>query len=79
MTEWEEANPDLAYDPDLFRRELLPKLRHVRLADIARAAGCFKAYASDIRSRRYMPHVSAWQALAAIVDLGLSAATSGER
>lgn len=67
LREWEEANPDVAYDPEYFRREVLPRLGQVKLADIAAAANCSKAYASDIRSGRYSPHVSTWEALARLV------------
>jgi hypothetical protein len=66
--EWEQANPvGIAYDRDYFRQELLAKLSRVKLADIAKTAGCSKAYASDIRSGKYAPHVSTWAALAGLV------------
>jgi hypothetical protein len=64
LREWEKANPGVAYDPSYFRRELLPKLRDVKLADIAKAANCSKAYASDVRAGKYIPHVSTWASLA---------------
>ena len=34
------------------------------LSEIAGAAGCSKASASDIRRGKWTPHVSTWQALA---------------
>jgi CRISPR-associated endonuclease Cas1 len=68
LSEWDTANPDTVYDPELFRREILPRLRTVPLAEIMEAAGCCKASASDYRRGKRTPHVSAWGALA---DLGV--------
>jgi hypothetical protein len=69
LTEWNKANPGTVYDPDLFRREILPRLALVKLSEIAEAAGCFKAYASDIRRGKWTPHVSTWKALGRLVSL----------
>jgi hypothetical protein len=69
LTEWEQANPDTVYDPELFRRDILPRLAGVKLSEIAEAAGCSKAYASDIRRGKWTPHVSTWSALAALVGV----------
>jgi CRISPR-associated endonuclease Cas1 len=63
LTEWDRANPATAYDPELFRREILPRLRTVPLAEIMVAAGCCKASASDYRRGKRTPHVSMWAAL----------------
>ena len=70
LREWEEANPGVAYDPDLFRREILPGLATVKLADIMAAAGISKGYASDVRAGKFTPHVSTWEALADLVKVG---------
>jgi|SRR5271166_3786338 len=67
IREWDEANPDIAYDPDLFRREILPGLVSIRLTDIMAAAGISKGYASQIRAGKATPHVSTWGALARLV------------
>jgi len=40
----------------------------VKLSEIAEAAGCSKAYASDIRRGKWTPHVSTWAALAELAD-----------
>ena len=64
----DKANPGAVYDPELFRREILPRLGTVKLSEIAEAAGCSKASASDIRRGKRTPHVSTWAALAALVD-----------
>jgi hypothetical protein len=42
----------------------------VPLAEIMEAAGCSKAYASDIRRGKWTPHVSTWAALGALAGLG---------
>jgi len=67
LSEWDKANPDVMYDPELFRREIMPKLAKVKLSAIAEAAGCSKAYASDIRRGKWTPHVSTWAAFAALL------------
>jgi CRISPR-associated endonuclease Cas1 len=67
LTEWDRANPGTVYDPELFRREILPRLGTVPLAEIMEAAGCCKASASDYRRGRRTPHVSTWRALAGLV------------
>lgn len=45
--EWEQVNPGLGYDPDLFRREILPGLAAVKLAEIMEAAGVSKGVGLD--------------------------------
>jgi hypothetical protein len=69
LTEWDKVNPDTVYDPELFRREILPKLGTVPLAEIMAAAGCSKASASDYRRGKRTPHVSTWMALAELVGV----------
>ena len=66
LAEWDQANPGVDYDPDLFRREILPRLAGVKLAEIMEAAGVSKAYASTIRSGKFTPHVSTWGALGSL-------------
>jgi hypothetical protein len=68
LSEWDKANPDAVYDPELFRREILPRLGNVPLSEIIVAAGCSKAYASDIRRGKSTPHVSTWEKLGALVS-----------
>jgi len=69
LAEWDRANPGVAYDREMFRRDILPKLATIPLAEIARAAGCSKAYASDIRRGKWTPHVSTWKALSKLVGV----------
>jgi hypothetical protein len=49
LAEWSEVLGDDAYDPELFRRDILPALRTVRLSEIVEATGMSKASASDVR------------------------------
>ncbi len=41
LSEWDKANPGTAYDPELFRREILPWLGTAPLSEIMEAAACF--------------------------------------
>ena len=66
-----QGEPGAVYDPELFRREILPRLALVKLSEIAEAAGCSKAYASDIRRGKWTPHVSTWAALLRWAQSGL--------
>ena len=69
----DKANPGALYDPGLFRRAILPRLAPVKLTEIAEAAGCSKASASDIRRGKWTPHVSTLGALAELVEIKLVA------
>jgi hypothetical protein len=73
LTEWDKANPDRAYDPELFRREVLPRLAGVKLSEIAWAAGCSKASASDIRRGKRTLHLTTCGALARLVGVEYAA------
>ena len=53
LSEWDRSNPGVVYDPELFRREILPSLASVTLSEVAEAAGCSKASASDIRRGKW--------------------------
>lgn len=63
LRDWEDANPGAAFDPEMFRRDILPGLATVKLADIMKAASISKSYASQVRSGECTPHVSTWKAL----------------
>ena len=58
----------VVYDPEYFRREILPGLAIVKLSEIMEAAGISKAYASEVRRGIYEPHVSTWGALSGLVS-----------
>jgi CRISPR-associated endonuclease Cas1 len=68
LAAWERANPGALYDPELFAREILPKLATVKLSAIVEATGMSKAAASDIRRGKWAPHVSMWEALSKLGD-----------
>lgn len=72
---WSNAHGDAPYDPELFKRDILPRLTEVPLDAIMDAAGCSKSSASDYRTGRRSPHVSLWHALADLV--GLEASSTG--
>ena len=69
LSEWDKANPDAVYDPELGKRDILPRVASVKLTEIAEAAGFFKAYVSDIRRGKWTPHVSTWEAIARLVGV----------
>ncbi len=54
--------------PGAVPADILPRLAAVKLSEIAEAASCSKAYPSDIRRRKWTPHLSTWAALGALVD-----------
>ncbi|MHB8457481.1 MAG: hypothetical protein ACYDBS_07320, partial [Acidimicrobiales bacterium] len=68
-SEWERANPGADYDPELFRRDILPRLVSVKLSEIVEATGMSKAFASQVRAGKFTPHVSTWQAFGELVGL----------
>jgi hypothetical protein len=65
-----ESAPDaIVYDPELFRREILSRLRSVPLGEIMATTGCSKASPSDYRRGKRTSHVSTGMALARLVDV----------
>ena len=54
------------YAPDLFAREILPRLAGVKLSEIVEATGMSKAFASQVRGGKFTPHVSTWESLAGL-------------
>jgi len=60
------------YDPELFRRDIWPRLARVKLSEIVEAIGCSKTSASDIRRGKRTPHVSTWLALAGLIDFEIA-------
>lgn len=72
LAEWERANPGAVYDPELFRRDILPRLATVKLPEIVEATRMSKAGATDVRRGKRTPHVSTWGPLADLVEVKLS-------
>ena len=56
-------------DPELFRRDIRPRLGGPNLAESMEAAGCAKSYASDVRRGKWTPHVSTRAALIALAKI----------
>ncbi|MGH9291607.1 MAG: CRISPR-associated endonuclease Cas1 [Acidimicrobiales bacterium] len=69
LREWSEAHGDMPYDPEMFRRDIWPRLAGVKLAAIVEVAACSKATASDWRRGKRVPHVSAWGPLATLAGV----------
>jgi hypothetical protein len=70
---WSEAAGEMAYDPDWWARDILPRLGGVRLAEIIEATGCCKATASSWRNGHTTPHVAEWAKLAELVGVEVNA------
>ena len=64
---WGDTHPVESGDPEYFRREILPGLAKVTLAEIMAATGISKAFASQVRAGKFTPHVSTWPALGRLV------------
>jgi len=65
----EAAHPGQSFDPDRFRRDVLPTLAVVKLSAIVAACWVTKSTASSWRTGKTTPHVSHWPALAAVVEI----------
>ena len=68
LKNWEEKNGVPVHDADFFSREVLPDLKNAKLVEIMQAAGISKSFASQVRSGKFLPHVSTWEALLRIVN-----------
>ncbi|MGH9291814.1 MAG: CRISPR-associated endonuclease Cas1 [Acidimicrobiales bacterium] len=80
LREWSDAHPGVAYDPEMFRLDIWPRLAGVKLSEIVEAIGCSKASASDIRRGKRTPHVSTWATLGEIARAEVpSASQSADR
>jgi len=58
---------DVGHAPEVFRREILPRLHGLPLGLIARAIGVSEGYASFIRRGLRIPHPRHWDALKSMV------------
>lgn len=64
---WEAEHGGEA-QPQVFEREILPMLKDVSLAAMARATGLSEQYCSLIRRGKYVPHARHWTMLKVLVD-----------
>jgi hypothetical protein len=62
---WERAQARIP-EPEEFGRTVLPKLRAVRVGQIAQASGLSWAYCSKIKKGQYVPHPRHWASLQAL-------------
>jgi len=72
LERWKADHPGLTGDPDDFRRNILPGLAEIKLAEIVTACGVSKSTASTIRSGRHVPALRHWSALARLAGIGPS-------
>jgi CRISPR-associated endonuclease Cas1 len=63
VREWTGEHPD----PEVFRTEILPALRHVSIAELVATTGLSPHYCSLIRLGKKIPHPRHWDALRADV------------
>ncbi len=63
---WDEQHVE-PIDPDVFRREILPGLAGVSLADMVRATGLSQPYCAMIRRGERVPHARHWGVLRGLV------------
>ncbi|MGC9961769.1 MAG: CRISPR-associated endonuclease Cas1 [Acidimicrobiales bacterium] len=73
LIEWDQAHPGTVHNPELFRRDILPRLSTAKLSEIVEATGMSKAFASQVRAGKFAPHVSTWRALAELAGVKLAA------
>jgi len=76
LERWKSKHPDTQTDPDAVRREILPGLQTVKLAEIMLATGMAKSSASMARSGARVPALRHWEALARLTEAGLGDSTS---
>jgi hypothetical protein len=62
QADWEAKN-GIDADPEVFRREILPRLQGIPLGVMAKATGLSQSYCSSIRRGELVPHYRHWQAL----------------
>lgn len=65
--EWEAANP-AEYDPDVFRREIAPRLLHLTGRSLAQATGLSLVYCNQVRRGERVPHPRHWRTLRTLAE-----------
>src|SRR5262249_15801171 len=61
--QWEADHADETADPELFRRQVWPRLRCVSLTAMRRATSLSLSYCAQIKKGQRVPHPSYWQPL----------------
>ena len=72
VREWTGQRPN----PEVFRIEILPRLRHVSIAELVAATGLSQHYCSLIRLGKKIPHPRHWDTLRGDIDPRLGARPS---
>ena len=70
LSKWDRVNAGVTYDPELFRREILPRLAGVKLSEIVEAIGCSKAWLPRSGGESGRPRVDVTGALAGSASTG---------
>jgi hypothetical protein len=66
LADWEAKHGDEP-DPEIFRHEILPSLRQMSLAAMAKATGLSESYCSYIRRGERVPHPRHWVTLSQLI------------
>ena len=66
---WLSSDQPAWLDEEAYRRKILPRLASVTVPALRLAIGISKAYATDIRSGRRLPHPRHWQTLAKLAEI----------
>jgi hypothetical protein len=67
VAEWEREHEEPA-NPDVFARDILPRLQGVPLRAIAQATGLSEGYCSFVRRGQKVPHQRHWDALRVLIE-----------
>jgi CRISPR-associated protein Cas1 len=78
LERWKSENRDARTDPETFRRQILPGLQLLKLAEIMQATGMAKSSASMVRSGTRVPALRHWNALAHLIDRTRASEPLGE-
>jgi len=68
LERWKTDHPGERGDPEQYRRDILPGLANVKLADIMASCKVSKTSASQYRNGRSTPALRHWPALAALAE-----------
>jgi CRISPR-associated endonuclease Cas1 len=63
--DWNQENGNEQPDPEVFKREILPRLRAVSTSALMQATGLSRPYCAAVRSGKKTPHQRHWDALKA--------------
>src|SRR5262249_20974723 len=70
LKRWEQEHGREQLDPEMFAREILPRIQQLPLSDLMAATGLSLRYVSEIRGGERVPHPRHWPAFRAVVEPG---------